>query len=68
MLCPECGEIIGPGPLDVRRAQKEDGYADKAERRLFERFKTFLYRIGERAGGTPTSEQSSERNVSHGAL
>lgn len=20
MLCPECGEAIGPGPLDARRA------------------------------------------------
>jgi hypothetical protein len=20
MLCPECGEVLAPGPLDVRRA------------------------------------------------
>lgn len=20
MFCPECGEVIGPGPLDLRRA------------------------------------------------
>lgn len=25
MLCPECGEIVGPGPLDITRARKCDG-------------------------------------------
>ena len=24
MFCPECGEIVGPGPLDVRRAMAEN--------------------------------------------
>lgn len=24
MLCPECGEVMGPGPLDVRRACDRD--------------------------------------------
>lgn len=23
MLCPECGLVTGPGPLDTRRAQAE---------------------------------------------
>lgn len=25
MFCPECGEVIGSGPLDVRRARHAGG-------------------------------------------
>jgi hypothetical protein len=25
MFCPECGEVIGSGPLDARRARHGDG-------------------------------------------
>ncbi len=25
MFCPECGEVIGAGPLDARRARHSDG-------------------------------------------
>lgn len=24
MFCPECGEVVGPGPLDLRRAMAEN--------------------------------------------
>lgn len=33
MFCPECGEIVGPGPLDVRRAMAENPPEPSGRRR-----------------------------------
>lgn len=33
MLCPECGEVTGPGPLDARRGAREGARGAGAVRR-----------------------------------
>lgn len=54
MFCPECGEVIGAGPLDLRRSRRNrrHGAADGLRRRaaaLFGRLAA-LWPAGRRGG------------------
>jgi len=58
MLCPECGEVVGPGPLDVRRALRCNHWQVEPVgpvRHLFEKLKQWF---GNRPNEHPMSEDT----------
>jgi hypothetical protein len=50
MFCPQCGEIIGSGPLDMRHACRAEGAARTAQHSLSRRIGMMLRRLA-RLGG-----------------
>lgn len=45
MFCPECGEVIGSGPLDMRRACHAESVTDAPHPPLLRRIGSALRRL-----------------------